>query len=112
MQLCAGRHDEAKAAFCEALTRVPCHASAAAASGRTVAPSQRAIESADATIACAALLVLQEKHEEAARLCETLLQRAEPGSVGWLLSVEPILRPTAHRGAWASALATLRARAL
>jgi hypothetical protein len=59
----------------------------------------------------AVLLTLQGLHDEAARLCGDALARANPGSAGWLLPVDPLLHVTAHHEAWAQTLAILRERA-
>jgi tetratricopeptide (TPR) repeat protein len=120
LRLRQGRLAEARAAFEQALSRVPSHALAAiglaAASGRV--PDLHALESHAASDAVhvamvrAVVLVLQGEHAAAARLCAEALAAAEPGSSGWLLPVEPLLNIAAHPEAWAAPLATLRARAL
>ncbi len=111
-----GRRDEAKAAFHEALKRVPGHALAAVGAGAMSPLSDaRALRqdanTVDTAIVKAAMLVLEGKHGEAASLCGEALAQAEPGPAGWLLAVDPLLNATAHHHAWAQALATLRDRA-
>lgn len=118
LHLCAGRHKEATAAFHEALTRVPGHPMALIASGASRSTARGSVEAA---IAVAGSLVLPyvgrpfratAPHEEAAKVCGEALVQAEAGSAGWLLPVEPLLHPTAHRDVWAPTLALLRARAV
>jgi tetratricopeptide (TPR) repeat protein len=132
--LLRGKRDEACAAFQEALARVPGHALAAvglAACSQSLVPGSSVLlrssslnvtgdsslvhtsdPVARATVA-AAVLTLQGKHEEAARVCGDALigLGTDPGSSGWLLPVEPLLHATAHPEAWAGTLATLRDRA-
>ena len=96
-----GRHREARAAFDEALKRVPNHPLASAAIGTTL----------DDPVARAVGLALEGRHDAAARLCADMLAHAEPGPAGWNLVVDPLLNPCARRDAWAQTLATLRDRA-
>jgi tetratricopeptide (TPR) repeat protein len=132
-----GRRDESAAAFYEALTRVPGYAPAAAALA-ILAPSSlkpglgtrdsgfggdsgfgrdsgiprpHDANTVEAAVVNAVLLTLQGLHDEAARLCGDALARANPGSAGWLLPVDPLLHVTAHHEAWAQTLAILRERA-
>ena len=57
------------------------------------------------------LLTFQGLHDEAARVCGDALARANAGSAGWLLPVDPLLQVTDHHEAWAPTLALLRERA-
>ena len=97
-----GRHQDARAAFGEAVKRVVNHQLAAAAIGRT---------NVDDPVASAVTLALDGQHDAAARVCAEMLARAEPGPAGWNLVVDPLLNPCAHPAAWAQTLATLRDRA-
>jgi hypothetical protein len=65
----------------------------------------------DLAMPAAATLVLDGKHDDAARLCGEALVQAEPGPAGWILPVEPLLKPLRHPDAWARTLAILRDRA-
>lgn len=109
IHLGAGRRTDADAAFREALNRVPHHPLAAALCGATQQPPTA--NDVDAAMAAAAPLVLAGKHEDAARLCGDALVQAEPGPAGWILPVEPLLKPLRHPDAWARTLAILRDRA-
>ncbi len=124
-----GRRDEARAAFEQALKRVPGHPMAtlygSPSSLRSLAPGgevqarldrpadagEDVLVSVEATLVMAAWLVLQGQHEQAAGMCAAALQRAPYGSAGWWLPVEPTLRVWERRDVWAPALTTLRARA-
>jgi DNA-binding winged helix-turn-helix (wHTH) protein len=109
IHLRGGRREDADAAFRETLLRVPGHPFAEALSS---ARQQRpATHDVDAVMAAAAALVLDGKHDDAARLCGEALVQAEPGPAGWILPVEPLLRPSLHPQAWARTLAILRDRA-
>jgi hypothetical protein len=59
-------------------------------------------------MAHAAILALQGKHHDAARVCGDALAEAESGPAGWLLPVDPLLHVAAHREEWAQTLAMLR----
>jgi tetratricopeptide (TPR) repeat protein len=123
LRLRQGRHDDAEAAFHEALTRMPSHALAAI--GLTAIspawpaqPDRRGAntrprpsfggQAVDGAMAHAAILALAGKHNDAARMCGDALAKAEPGPAGWLLPVDPLLHVTAHREEWVQTLATLR----
>ena len=108
-RLRVGRREEADAALREALNRVPGHPMAGALCGATQQLS--ATNNVDAAMAVAAALVVDGKHEEAARLCGEALAQAEPGPAGWILPVEPLLMPLRTPDAWARTLAILRGRA-
>jgi DNA-binding winged helix-turn-helix (wHTH) protein len=109
IHLRGGRRDDADAAFREALNRVPGHLVAGALCGAT--RQLPTTNNVDVAIAAAAALVLDGKHDDAARLCGEALVQAEPGPAGWILPVEPLLKPLRHPGAWARTLAILRDRA-
>lgn len=116
LRLRQGLRDEAAAAFHEALRRVPSHAMAAVglaavSSSLEARPTHQDARSVDAAMVSAAILVLEGKHFEAASMCGEAFAHADPGSTGWLLAVEPLLCPIAHRDAWATTLAILRDRA-
>jgi DNA-binding winged helix-turn-helix (wHTH) protein len=105
-----GRGDDARAAFQQALARVPGHPLAAVALGAS--PSQASSDSSvDGAVVTGAALALHGRHDEAARLCADALAHAEPGPAGWLLPVEPLLQPLAHPDMWGQTLAILRDRA-
>ena len=66
----------------------------------------------EAAIASAASLVLEGKHDVAARVCDEAVVQAAPGSAGWLLPVEPLLRATECPEHCTETLATPRDRAV
>lgn len=109
IRLRAGCREDADAAFREALNRVPGHPLASALCGATQQLPMTNI--VDVAMAAAAALVLDGKHDAAARLCGEALVQAEPGPAGWILPVDPLLNPLGHADAWARTLAILRARA-
>jgi len=45
------------------------------------------------------------------RVSREAVAQAPPGPAGWLLPVEPLLNPLAHREIWAGTLALVRLRA-
>jgi DNA-binding winged helix-turn-helix (wHTH) protein len=112
-----GKLDRARHAFQQAVARVDRHPLALiglsslggavfdAASQRTQTPS------VDTALAAAVMLVLADKHEDAARIVDGGLAMAPPGNAGWLLPLEPLLHVTSHPNIWAPALARLRTRA-
>jgi tetratricopeptide (TPR) repeat protein len=117
-----GRRDDAEAAFHEALTRMPSHALAAIGlaaicpisqvppihpGAKTLRPGFGG-QTVDAAMAHAAILALQGRHQDAARVCGDALAKAEAGPAGWLLPVDPLLHVAAHREEWAQTLAMLR----
>ena len=113
-----GRFTEATEAFEEVLCRVPTHRRALAglrrgptAGGRVDANQAGTLASLPAVLDLAVTFALDGNHEEAARVCATALEAAEPGSAGWQLPLDPILRPTMHPDTWAAPLALLRERA-
>ena len=108
-----GRRADADAAFREALSRVPGHPLAAALCGADVTGAKSRLagmNNVDLAMANAAALILNGKHELAARVCGEALAHAEAGPAGWLLPVDPLLNPLRHP-VWARTLAMLRDRA-
>ena len=101
-----GRLEQARAAFNEALARVPGHPFASAALGTAFSAS-----GIDAAVAEAVALAVAGQHAQAAAVCGARLAAAEPGPAGWPLVVDPLLDPGAHPGVWAQTLAMLRDRA-
>ena len=109
-----GRRADADAAFREALNRVPAHPLAAALCGADVTGAKSRLagmNDVDLAMANAAALILNGKHELAARVCGEALAHAEAGPAGWLLPVDPLLNPLRHPDVWARTLAMLRDRA-
>jgi len=109
-----GRRADADAAFREALNRVPGHPLAAALCGADVTGAKSRLagmNNVDLAMANAAALILNGKHELAARVCGEALAHAEAGPAGWLLPVDPLLNPLRHPDVWARTLAMLRDRA-
>jgi hypothetical protein len=113
LALRAHRQDEARAAFQLALARIPGHPLATLAIQGSFAPKPRQLSDdvANATVEAAAL-TLHGQHNAAARVYREALVRTEPGAAGWSLPIEPLLNVSAHRDAWAPALAVLRDRAV
>jgi len=122
------RYADAAGAFEQALTRLPLHAARAVlaslphhAAGtvthrRMVAQAprrdfERGAPSIDAALAQAAALVAAGEPTTAAAVVGQAFSLAPPGSQGWWLPVEPILRVSTTPELWASALAQLRSRA-
>jgi DNA-binding winged helix-turn-helix (wHTH) protein len=130
------RLDLAQAAFAHALTRVPTHRMArlgAEAAGGSEVPGFRSSEvpgfrssevpgfrgsenaaqsrPVDEAIFRAAACVLAGATTDAARIVEEALTRAAPGSAGWTLPIEPLLRVNDAPDLWQTALARMRARA-
>lgn len=106
-----GRGGEANDAFKEAVTRVPGHALALVALGASPPSRSSTQDGVDEAMVRSVALVLQGRHDEAARLCADALARAEPGPAGWILPVDPLLNASAHADVWARTLAILRDRA-
>lgn len=61
---------------------------------------------------CVEPFAVNGQHPQAAQVLGEALLRAEPGSAGWPLPVDPLIDVTARPEAWAEALAILRNRAL
>jgi tetratricopeptide (TPR) repeat protein len=117
IRLRQGNREEAAAAFHESLRRVPGHSLAmlglrAASPGASQPEALRQSgNEVDTAIVRAAAFALQGDPAGAAQLCAAALTHAGPGAAGWILPVDPLLHVTAHREAWAPALAVLRDRA-
>ena len=97
---------DAEKAFQRALTISPRHASVLAAlrgEGQGVG--------IDAAIGQAVLLARGNRHADAARVYREAVEQAPPGYAGWMLPVEPMIHPLAHREIWADALALIAVRA-
>ena len=123
-----GRRHEAAAAFDHALERVPkhllamiglavAHDSAAAREDLHHGITQRIAQLTDAGLAVdaatgrAALIATTGAPDEGAPLLNEALSSAPPGSAGWTLPVEPLLKVAAHEHAFSLVLARLRTRA-
>jgi tetratricopeptide (TPR) repeat protein len=112
-----GKLDDARQAFQQAIARVDQHPLARLGlstlnSALFAGAAQRAqAASVDTALAGAVMMVLADKHDDAARLMNDALASAPPGNAGWLLPLEPLLHVTSHPNIWAPALARLRTRA-
>jgi len=102
------KHEEANAAFVHALAINPGHVPAAAALRGDVLPSASGMEAA---LGRAIVLARGNRHRDAARAYRDGLAEAPPGHAGWMLPVEPLLAPFAHREIWEDTLALVRTRA-
>jgi DNA-binding winged helix-turn-helix (wHTH) protein len=119
VQLRRGRRGDAAVAFRQALVRVPRHPAAIALAVSASAPPVAEISArpappanvVDLALAEAIALAAAGSHDRAAATVAGALSRAEPGSQGWWLPVEPLLAVTDHPGEWAAVLAQLRSRA-
>jgi len=118
-----GRDDEAATAFNQALKRVPQHMLARvglvtlhkgaprdAIEGQ-IARVSHAGFAAEAAMAQAALLVIDQDPGRAAQLLDSTLEQLSAGSACWTVPVEPLLRVSAHLEIWRPVLARLRSRA-
>jgi DNA-binding winged helix-turn-helix (wHTH) protein/Flp pilus assembly protein TadD len=112
------RFDEARAAFEQALQRVPTHPLALIGAAAAGAPARADVTSTpiDAGSAPGALvqavrLAVGDEHERAARVMEAALMTAAAGDAAWILPVEPLLHVTARPDLWARPLALVRERA-
>jgi hypothetical protein len=65
----------------------------------------------DKAVGHAIVLARSSRHGEAARVYREAVAQAPPGFAGWMLPVEPLLNPLAHRTIWSEALALVRVRA-
>jgi DNA-binding winged helix-turn-helix (wHTH) protein len=114
----AGR---ARAAFTEAIARVPRHAMAHAAMAILDGDADRlaarlpsaegSVLTVDAAMAQAACLVAQRNAPAAARVVDQALIVAPPGNAGWLVPLDPLLDVRRAPDAWAPVLQRLRDRA-
>jgi len=112
-----GRLDMAEAGFHEALKRMPDHMLAnIGLQALSTSPGVYAIcddaKRVDAAMAKAAVSAVNGQHAQAAQALGEAILRAEPGSAGWLLPVDPLIDVTSHPEAWAQTLGILRNRAL
>lgn len=108
----------ARKAFGQAMSRVPGHPMARA--GLAILDGSDRIDFAagddsspdfDHTMARAALLVARGDVAGAVTLMHAALAAAPPGSTGWTIPVEPLLRVQDQPGLWAPVLTLLRQRA-
>lgn len=116
VHLLRGERDEARDAFRESLARVPAHPLACA--GLAI------IDGSDLPFPCApgapfehvvahaCVHVWRGDVNSAAALVSEALAAAPPGSAGWRLPLEPLLRVDDTPDAWATVLATVRQRAM
>ena len=117
----AGRRDDARAAFEDALRLYPQHPLAligyAETSGepfnrvRAAIAGMRATKPIQAAIAEGALLAVQGEPARAAAALDRMLADAPPGFAGWHLSVQPLLRDVAETAPIKAVLARLAERA-
>ncbi len=114
MHLSETRVEEAISAFEAARERVPMHPMATLglelARGNPT-PSPGSIRSFDAELLRAARAVWHGEAGGAAGILEAALLQADPGSAGWLIPIEPLLRVARAPEVWAGVLARLRMRA-
>jgi hypothetical protein len=107
----------AEAGFHEALKRMPDHMLAnIGLQALSTSPGVYAIcddaNPVDVAMAKAAVFAVNGQHAQAAQALGEAILRAEPGSAGWLLPVDPLIDVTSHPEAWAQTLGILRNRAL
>lgn len=109
------RGDEvaARAAFEQAIARVPYHPMAHAGLGllageRRAEPPPPTPMLVDVAVARAAWLVAEGEAAGAAALVAAATGAAPPGNAGWLVPIEPLLGVERARAAWATVLAVLR----
>lgn len=115
----AGNHTAARAAFEDALTRVPGHPMAQAGLEILGNVDRRGVEHAFSSVsmaferamAHAALRVQAGDVIGAVSIMVAALTDAPPGNAGWLIPLEPLLRVQEHRDAWTPVLAMLHQRA-
>jgi hypothetical protein len=116
LRLQRGERAAAAAAFHEAVARVAVHPLARlglAVLGASGVAAKQPVPpaSVEGAVGHAIALAFAGKHPDAATIVEAALAAAPPGSAGWLLPVEPMLRVSSYPDVWASALARLRTRA-
>lgn len=105
----AGEH------FALALGKLPGHTLAAIALSKLKPEVNGSTERSGAVgfneaLGRAAILSLDSRHDEAARVCEDAIRAGDAGAHEWVLPVEPLVNAAAHPQVWAPALALLRAR--
>jgi tetratricopeptide (TPR) repeat protein len=120
-----GEWEPARAAFQEALNRLPVHPMARAGmaivatchtgGGFSVAPSHSGRESSiEAVVARAAVTIFvvgESAVWEAVHVVDEAVAQAPHGDTGWLIPIEPLLGVGSRADAWAPVLARLRTRA-
>lgn len=122
VRLRQNRLADARLAFERAVERVAAHPparialtalaeSAGSSPGLAAASDVRAANGAvEAAVYRAIALVLLGDTDAAAAAVDRALASAPEGNAGWLLPVEPLLRPSSAPAVWAAPLARLRAR--
>jgi DNA-binding winged helix-turn-helix (wHTH) protein/Tfp pilus assembly protein PilF len=111
-----GDEPSARAAFEQAIARVPLHPMAHVGLA-LLEPNRRgdsppvAPASLESALARAAVLVGDGDAPGAAQRVAAALTSAPPGNTGWLLPIEPLLGIQRDRATWTAVLAMLRARA-
>lgn len=106
--------DAARAAFNEAVQRVPLHGMARAGLETIDGVRRRTSISAsriDVAMSSAVVLVAQGEVLAAVALVFSALEAAPAGSAGWSIPIAPLLRVQDATDAWAPVLALLRTRA-
>jgi DNA-binding winged helix-turn-helix (wHTH) protein len=111
-----GDRSAARAAFDQAIARVPQHPMAS--TGLALPDGRRSDEVPDAApasievaLARAVRLVAEGESPSAAGLVAAALAAAPAGNAGWLVPVEPMLGVQRERAAWTTVLTALRVRA-
>lgn len=116
--LLRGDPASARAAFAQAVSRVPHHPMSRAGlaildnTALDPRPSGPLAASFDEVMAWAAVLVARGDVAGAVALVAKALAEAPAGNAGWRVPVEPLLRVHEHLDAWAPVLALLRQRAM
>lgn len=114
-----GSRNEAEAAFRQALEFGSRHGLAVAAlnalagalPGDGERPRAIGAPSMDLALGQAAAAAIEGRHDEAARICGEALAAAPPGDAGWLIPIDPLLKPGFGAPEWAPILVMLRDRA-
>jgi DNA-binding winged helix-turn-helix (wHTH) protein len=127
VRLRRGEVQPAVAAMREAIARLPTHPGALATvaalvpadpalalgvAGSGAAAAAWRAASFDAALGDAVRATLGGRKPDAAALVDDCIRAAPEGSTGWILPVEPLLRPYEDSSVWAAALARLRGRAV
>jgi len=113
-----GEKDDARAAFEEALSRVPLHAVSHAGllllepADRRGSLSAELPRTMELAIAHAILLVDIGETAKAVQLLLMALDMAPPGNAGWIIPIEPLLYVSRDPEMWAPVLSKLKKRAL
>jgi DNA-binding winged helix-turn-helix (wHTH) protein/Tfp pilus assembly protein PilF len=116
IRLRQGDRPGARAAFEEAVTRVPRLPMAHAGLALTGAPRMHEDASSaplrvDVAMAKAAVIAASGDEAAAVELVSAALSAAPGGNAGWLLPVDPLLNVQRHEAQWRPVLATVRGRA-